>query len=87
MVVLKMSSPAAYHRAGRRPTVPRTLCPRGSDSAGVNKVLGGPKRSKLAHAFLWEYSRKRLELAQLLRQLGACLTWACIRRMLSRVGS
>ena len=34
------------------------------------KVLGRPKRRKLAHAFLWEYGHKRLKLAQLLRQLG-----------------
>ena len=34
------------------------------------KVLGWPKRWKLARAFLWEYSCKRLQLAQLLGQLG-----------------
>ena len=28
------------------------------------------------HAFLWKYSYKRLKLAQLLGQLGVCLTWA-----------
>jgi hypothetical protein len=38
-------------------------------------VSGWPKRSKLAHAFLWGYSDKRLELAQLLGQRGAFLTW------------
>jgi hypothetical protein len=37
-------------------------------------VLGWPKICKLAHAFLWEYSHKRLELAQLLGQLGVFLT-------------
>jgi hypothetical protein len=37
-------------------------------------VLGWPKRCKLAHAFLWEYSYKRLKLAQRLGQLGAFLT-------------
>ena len=37
-------------------------------------MLGWPKRSKLAHAFLWEHSYKRLELAQLLGQLGVFLT-------------
>jgi hypothetical protein len=36
----------------------------------ARKVLGWPKRRKLAHAFLWEYSYKRLQLAQLLGQLG-----------------
>jgi hypothetical protein len=29
----------------------------------------------LAHAFPWEYSYKRLTLAQLLGQLGGFLTW------------
>jgi hypothetical protein len=43
----------------------------------ARKVLGRPKRSRLAHAFLWECSYKRLKLAQLLGQLGAFLflTW------------
>ena len=36
-------------------------------------MLGWPKRCKLAHAFLWEYSCKRLKLAQLLGQLGVFL--------------
>jgi hypothetical protein len=30
----------------------------------------------VAHAFQWEHSDKRLELAQLLGQLGVLLTWA-----------
>jgi hypothetical protein len=38
-------------------------------------VLGWPKRCKLAHAFLWEYSYKKLKLDQLLGQLGVFLTW------------
>jgi hypothetical protein len=33
-------------------------------------VLGWPKRCQLAHAFLREYSYKRLKSAQLLDQLG-----------------
>jgi hypothetical protein len=33
-------------------------------------VLGWPKRSKLAHTLLWEFSYKGLKVAQLLRQLG-----------------
>jgi hypothetical protein len=32
------------------------------------------KRCKLAHAFRWEYSYRRLKLAQLLGQLGVFLT-------------
>jgi hypothetical protein len=38
-------------------------------------VLGWPKRCKLAHAFLWEYSCKWLKLGQLLGQLSVFLTW------------
>jgi hypothetical protein len=37
-------------------------------------VLGWPKLRKLAQAFLWEYSYKRLKLAQLLGQPGAFFT-------------
>ena len=37
-------------------------------------MLGWPKLRKLAQAFLWEYSYKRLKLAQLLGQLGVFLT-------------
>jgi hypothetical protein len=37
---------------------------------GARKVVGWPKRYKLAHAFMWEYSCKGLELAQVLGQLG-----------------
>ena len=37
-------------------------------------MLGWPKICKLAHAPLWECSYKRLELAQLLGQLGVFLT-------------
>jgi hypothetical protein len=37
-------------------------------------VLGWPEIYKLAHAFLCEYSYERLELAQLLGQLGVILT-------------
>ena len=38
-------------------------------------MLGWPKICKLTDAFLWEYSYKRLTLAQLLGQLGFFLTW------------
>jgi hypothetical protein len=38
------------------------------------KGVRSPKRRKLAHAFLWEYSYKRLKLAQLLGQLSVFLT-------------
>ena len=41
--------------------------------ASVRKVVGWPKKCKLTHAFLWEYSCKWLKLAQLLGQLGVVL--------------
>ena len=37
-------------------------------------MSGWSKRCNLARAFLWEYSYKRLKLAQLLNQLGVFLT-------------
>ena len=43
-------------------------------AAVASKVLGWPKRCKMAHALLWEHSDKRLKLAQLLGQLGVFLT-------------
>ena len=36
--------------------------------------LGWPRRCELAHAFLWEYIYKGLELVQFLGQLGVFLT-------------
>ena len=47
---------------------------RASRAAGARQVSGWPKRCKLAHAFMWEYSYKRLKLAQLLGRLGVVLT-------------
>ena len=44
----------------------------------ARKLLGWPKRCKLAHAILWEHSYKRLKLAQLLGQLGVFLTWIAV---------
>jgi hypothetical protein len=46
-------------------------------------VLGGPRRRKLAHAFLWEYIYKRLKLAQLLGRHGVSLTLRAERAGLS----
>ena len=50
----------------------------GADAADADakarKLLGWPKRYKLAHALMWEYSYERLKLAQLLGQLGVFLT-------------
>jgi hypothetical protein len=41
-------------------------------------VVGRSKICKLAHAFLWEHSYKRLGLARLPGRHGAFLTWACM---------
>ena len=40
-------------------------------TAQVRKVLGWPNKYKLARAFRWEYSDKRLQLAQLLGNLAS----------------
>ena len=37
----------------------------------MREALARPKIGKLAHASLWEYSYKRLKLAQLLANLGS----------------
>jgi hypothetical protein len=59
----------------------RRARPRGSPAS--SKVLGLPKRCKLAHAFLWD-GYKRLKLAQLLGQLGVFLTCAtCVGASIS----
>jgi hypothetical protein len=50
--------------------------------AVARKVLGWPKRCKLAHAFRWQYSCNRLKLAQLLGQL--CVFLFCLRLTASR---
>ena len=44
--------------------------------AKARQASGRPKRCKLAHAFRWEYSYKKLKLAQLLGQHGVFLTVA-----------
>ena len=46
-------------------------------------MLGGPRRRKLAHAFLREYIYKRLELARLLGRHGVSLTLRAERAGLS----
>ena len=50
-------------------------------------MLGWPKGSQLAHAFLWKCSHKGLQLAQLLGQLGVFLTssWWWIAFHCSRI--
>jgi hypothetical protein len=77
-MVLKVSSPGVDQPVGRNPAggVRRRdrLQERDHLSARARKVLGWPKLCKLAHAFPWEYSYKRLKLAQLLGQLSVFLT-------------
>jgi hypothetical protein len=41
---------------------------------GSERVVKLAQKCKLAHAFLWEYSYKRLQLAQLLGKLAVFLT-------------
>ena len=41
----------------------------------TKKILGWPKRCKLAHALLWEHSYKGMKLAQLLGQPSVFLTF------------
>jgi hypothetical protein len=50
-----------------------------SPGPAERKVLGWPKICMLAHAFLWEYSYRRLKLAQLLGQLGIVLTCGIVQ--------
>jgi hypothetical protein len=46
---------------------------RGARRPGENKVAGWPRIRKLARAFLWKYSYKRLKLVQILGQHGVLL--------------
>jgi hypothetical protein len=67
------SALARPHRRG--PTTPRWSSPPSAACAAARKVLGWPKKIKFAHAFLEEYSYRRLKLAQFLHQLGVFLTF------------
>ena len=63
-----------WHSVAQRIGKPTTRMPRPAEkvlstkrraaNACTRKALGWPKRSKLAHAFMWEYSYKRLKLAR-----------------------
>ena len=75
MVVTNDSAPFSILRWPRRRPRARAT---GRRTPAARKVLGWPKICKLAHAFLWEYSHKRLKLAQLLGQLGVFLTCGSI---------
>ena len=55
------TSPTPSTTASRRCAVRAPVC-----IPAARKVSGWPKRCKFAHAFLWEYSDKSLQLAQLL---------------------
>jgi hypothetical protein len=71
-------------RPARRPCPPPCNLHRDGVYSGASlkvsvrgrKVLGWPKICKLAYAFLWKNSKKGLQLAQLLGQLGIFLTCA-----------
>jgi hypothetical protein len=58
------------HPPGSKRAYSRGMPSAAGEPAGAREVSGWPKRCKLAHAFLWEHSYKRLKLAQLLVQLG-----------------
>jgi hypothetical protein len=66
--------PPAYREAICRAYLARRAPRRGCNARGGREVLGWPRRCELAHAFLWEYSRRRLRLAQFLGQPGVSLT-------------
>jgi hypothetical protein len=66
-------------RAARRQEDQLAVVAAGRALEQERMVLGWPKRCKLAHAFRWEYSYKRLKLAQLLGKLGVFLTWSRTR--------
>jgi hypothetical protein len=76
LVVLVSSSSSRPCPRSRRSVllVVRELAAHAEPAA--RKLLDWPTRCKLAHAFLWKNSYKRLELAQLLGQLGVFLTAA-----------
>jgi hypothetical protein len=69
---------------GRERAVERAASHGRHELAAARKMLGWPKRCKLAHAFLWEYSCRRLTVAQLLGQLGVFLTCGRPRRARGR---
>jgi hypothetical protein len=79
--------PPGRRRSCRLPGYPR---------ARARKVLCWPTICRLAHAFLWKYSHKRLKVAQLLGQLGGSApfshatrdnktkTWAELRKRIKK---
>jgi hypothetical protein len=83
-VVQRGNATEPYSRRGRR-AFPRRFSshrrgwsPSWPSTAAARTLLGWPKRCKLARAFLWEYSDKRLKLAQLLGQTGVFLTCVAV---------
>ena len=64
--------PGARARSVRRQ--PMSARGKHKASAAAREVSGRPKRCKMAHAFLWGHSYKRLQSVQLLGQLGVFLT-------------
>jgi len=68
--------PMAVLAVGSRSRKRARFCAGATSLAGSRKVLGWPKRCKLAHAFLWQYGYKGPKLAQLLDPLGVFLARA-----------
>ena len=64
---------AAARRGCSWPSTPRP------EKSTATTALDRSNICKLAHAFLWEYSDKGLELARLLGQLGVFLTRQAVR--------
>ena len=58
-------------------TAPRSVISRRSAGSSFSeKGVRSAQTMRVGHAFLWEYSYKRLQLAQLLGQLGVFHTYA-----------
>ena len=73
--IISVDTPARRMKATSSPCPHRPRrARRCSPASAARKVSDWPERRKLAHAFLCEYSYKKLKLAQLLGQLGVCLT-------------
>jgi hypothetical protein len=64
--------PAAQSRAPASTASPTATT---AEPGWSEKRVRLAQNMRVGHAFLWEYSYKRLQLAQLLGQLGVFLTW------------
>jgi hypothetical protein len=80
LLIYRQTGSATCAALARPPT-------RESCRPAARKVPGWPKRCKLARAFRWEYSYKRLKLAQPLGQLVVCLTFLMLYHGKSKMSS